>query len=65
MTRVKIKEAGAKRPVKQNYNKSGKLEARRELRRTQADARNAASTPEKQAANRVAYKLAHCGEESL
>ncbi len=39
MTRIQAKAARAARPVKQNYNKSGKLEARRDKRRNDAIAR--------------------------
>lgn len=55
MTRVKAKMAGASRPVKQNYHKSGKLEQRYAQRRLEAMARNEASTPERQAAHKAAY----------
>lgn len=58
MTRIKkTNGSGAvpSRPKKQNYLKSGKLAARREQRRDEAEARNAASTPESQQATRAAY----------
>lgn len=41
-TRIQAKAVGASRPKKQNYNKSGKLEARREHRRQSAIGRNRA-----------------------
>lgn len=59
MTRIQTKKStGATRPVKQNYHKSGKLAARREVRRKEAEIRNEASTPELREVRRRAYHIA-------